>query len=108
MLKITNKTVERDDDEGTTYTSYDVEGFAVLDGSSMWDYNYDKHGMQVNVTHIGVTEYDDGMLSVYVTHDKGWQIYTDRGFERSISAVLGFDVTFTEQGMQDEGVASME
>ena len=25
MLKITNKTVERDDDEGTTYTSYDVE-----------------------------------------------------------------------------------
>jgi hypothetical protein len=110
MLKITNKTVERDDDEGTTYTSYDVEGFAELDGSSIWDYDYDKNGMQVAVTHIGVTEYDDedANKSIYVTHEAGWQIYTDRGFEDSISSVLGFDVGFTEQGMQDDEMASME
>ena len=108
MLKITNKTVERDDDEGTTYTSYDVEGYAELDGTSIWDYDYDKHSMRVNVTHIGVTEYDEGYKSIYVTHDAGWQIYTDRGFEDSISSVLGFDVGFTEQGMQDDEMASME
>jgi hypothetical protein len=37
-----------------------------------------------------------------------WRIYTDDGFEESISVALGFDVTFTEQGMQDDGVASLE
>ena len=110
MLKIVNTSVERDEEGASTYTSYDVEGFAVLDGTSIWDYDYDKHGMRVNVTHIGVTEYDDEDcgLAIYVTHDAGWRIYTDRGFEASISAVLGYDVMFTEQGMQDDELASME
>ena len=110
MLKITNTKVERDEDDASTYTSYDVEGFAVLDGTSIWDYDYAKHGMQVNVTHIGVTEYDDEDCNkaIYVAHDAGWQIYTDTGFEESISSVLGFTVTFTEQGMQEDGHASME
>ena len=110
MLKITNTTVERDEDEGFTYTSYDVEGSVALAGDGIWDYDYDEHGYEVKVTHIGVTEYDDedANKSVYVTHNAGWQIYTDTGFERSISAVLGFDVTFTEQGMQDDELASME
>ena len=108
MLKITNKTVERDEEEGMTYTSYDVEGFAELAGDSIWDYDYAKNGTQVKVTHIGVTEYDDEGRSIYVTHEAGWRIYTDSGFEESISAVLGFDVTFTEQGMQDDELASME
>ena len=108
MLKITNTKVERDELGGSTYTSYDVEGFAVLDGTSI--YESDMADMRVNVTHIGVTEYDDedANKSIYVTHDAGWQIYTDRGFERSISAVLGYDVMFTEQGMQEDGFASME
>ena len=108
MLKIVNKTVERDEENASTYTGYDVEGYAELDGSSIWDYDYDKNGMLVKVTHIGVTEDDEGYRSIYVTHDAGWEIYTDRGFEDSISAVLGFDVSFTEQGMQDDELASME
>jgi hypothetical protein len=108
MLKIINTTVERDDDAGVTYTSYDVEGTATLEGDSIWDYDYAKHGMQVVVTHIGVTEYDDGNLSIYVTHTAGWQIYSDTGFERSISEALGYDVYFTEQGMQEDEMASME
>jgi hypothetical protein len=49
---------------------------------------------------------------IYVEHNAGgtgdWRIYTDRGFEASISEALGFDVTFTEQGMQDDGIASLE
>lgn len=110
MLKITNKTVERDEEGGSTFTGYDVEGTAVLAGDSIWEYNYDKHGDTVRVTHIGVTEYDDENtnLSIYVTHEAGWRIYTDTGFEQAISELLGFDVTFTEQGMQDDELASME
>jgi hypothetical protein len=108
MLKITNKTVERDDDEGTTFTSYDLEGSAVLAQDSIWEYDYAKHGDTVRVTHIGVTEYDDSERSIYVTHEAGWRIYTDTGFEQAISEVLGFDVAFTEQGMQDDELASME
>jgi hypothetical protein len=110
MLKITNKTIERDEDEGFTYTSYDVEGTATLAGDSAWNYDYDKLGNEVKVTHIGVTEYDDedANMSIYVTHDAGWQIYTDSGFEQSISDLLGYSVSFTEQGMQDDELASME
>jgi hypothetical protein len=110
MLKIVNTTVERDDDEGTTYTSYDIEGTATLAGDSAWNYDYDKLGNEVKVTHIGVTEYDDedANMSIYVTHEAGWRIYTDKGFEDSISSVLGFAVAFTEQGMQDDELASME
>ena len=108
MLKIVNKTVERDEENASTYTGYDVEGYAELDGTSIWDYDYDKNGMRVKVTHIGVTEDDEGYRSIYVTHDAGWEIYTDTGFEQAISELLGFDVTFTEQGMQDDELASME
>lgn len=108
MLKITNKTVERDDNEGYTYTSYDVEGYAQLAGDSIWYEGGEQMNLKAKVTHIGVTEYDEGYRRIYVTHDRVWEIYTDTGFERSISEVLGFDVSFTEQGMQDDEMASME
>jgi hypothetical protein len=110
MLKIVNTTVKRDDEDGFTHTSYDVEGTATLAGDSAWNYDYDKLGYEVKVTHIGVTEYDDENtnLCIYVEHDTGWQIYSDTGFEQSISDLLGYDVYFTEQGMQDDGIASME
>ena len=108
MLRIVNKTVERDEEGGSTFTGYDVEGSAVLAQDSIWEYDYAKHGDTVRVTHIGVTEYDDGERSIYVTHEAGWRIYTDTGFEQAISEVLGFDVAFTEQGMQDDELASME
>ena len=77
-----------------------------LAGDSIWRYE----GPQtVTVSDISVyTDEDDGYTSVYVEHDTTWNIYTDTGFEESISKVLGFDVTFTEQGMQEDGVASME
>jgi len=110
MLKITNKTVERDDDEGYTYTSYDVEGYAELAGDSIWYKGWEQMNLKAKVTHIGVTEYDDEDCgtAIYVTHDRAWEIYTDTGFEQAISDLLGFDVTFTEQGMQEDGLASME
>ncbi|NCZ60308.1 MAG: hypothetical protein EBX71_09275 [Betaproteobacteria bacterium] len=47
-------------------------------------------------------------LQVDVAHDSTWDIYTDTAFESAVSGALGFDVGFTEQGMQEDGVASME
>ena len=77
-----------------------------LAGDSIWDYT----GPQtVNVTDISVyTDEDDGYTSIEVEHDTTWNIYTDSGFEKAISEKLGFDVQFTEQGMQENGVASLE
>ena len=51
---------------------------------------------------------NDSNVDVNVTHNATWNIYTDSGFESTISNLLGFDVQFTEQGMQDDGYASME
>ena len=116
MLKLTNKTTTTDvfdEDYKSNVTRYDVEGYAVCDYSGLWGYDGDA---KVAVTAIEVREdtYEDGDTStmIYVEHDAGgcgdWRIYTDKGFEESISTALGFDVTFTEQGMQDDGIASME
>ena len=109
MLKITNTTVEKDGTFGLN-TNYDVEGTATLALDSIW--NYDGK-VDVNVTSIQVyTHFDDdgnnSNVDVNVTHNADWNIYTDSGFERAISNLLGFDVQFTEQGMQDDGYASME
>jgi hypothetical protein len=110
MLTIVNTTVERDDDEAVTFTRYEVEGHAVLAGDSIWGYNYERYGDAVRVRSIGVTEHDedDGLITVNVEHDAGWRIYTDTGFAHSISELLGRTIQFTEQGMQEDGMASME
>ena len=79
-----------------------------LAGDSIWGY---KGPQAVTVTNISVytdTDEDDGYTSIYVEHNTTWDIYTDSGFEAAISAALGYDVQFTEQGMQQDGFASME
>ena len=104
MLKLAHVEI---DDSYVTY-NFDCDFVATCDGSSIWE---DTNNKQVRVTGISVTHnvYDDSIgTSVYVTHDSNWEIYTDRGFETAISKVLGFDVQFTEQGMQDDELASLE
>jgi len=114
MLKLTNKTVdiERDADlqETCTVTEYDVDGTVTLAGDGLWGA---EGGRVVRVESIQVREtlYEedgDSSTMVNVTHDSTWDIYTDSGFEAAVSAALGFDVTFTEQGMQGDNYASME
>ena len=105
MLKITNTTVETVDSE-TTLTSYAVEGTVTLAGDSIWGYSGKD---EIAVSGIDVfTNNEDGYANVNVGHDTTWDIYTDKGFEAAISKLLGYEVTFTEQGMQDNGYASME
>jgi hypothetical protein len=74
-------------------------------GDSLWG---DTAGRSVRVTQIVVDEDEDGYKHILVRHDSDWDIYTDTGFESAISAALGYSVSFTEQGMQEDGLASME
>jgi len=104
MLKLAHVEI---DSSYVTY-SFDCDFVAKCDGSSMWE---DTNGKEVHVTGISVTHntYDETFsTSVYVQHDSNWEIYTDRGFEAAISEALGFEVQFTEQGMQEDNLASME
>jgi len=81
-----------------------------LRGDSIWDED-GKNPESVNVTEVTVTseiDEDDGYAHVSVGHDGPWTVYTDSGFEAEISKIVGFDVQFTEQGMQEEGEASLE
>ena len=116
MLTLTNKTTRTthaDEDYSCVVTRWDAEGFAQCNGSSIWGYDGDLR-VSVSAVEVHNIAYEDGDTStmLYVEHNAGgygdWRIYTDKGFEASISEALGFDVTFTEQGMQDDGVASLE
>tara|TARA_R110000868_G_scaffold117720_2_gene312800 strand:+ start:306 stop:584 length:279 start_codon:yes stop_codon:yes gene_type:complete len=81
---------------------------ATLAGDSIWDY---AGPSTVTVTDISVYTDEDDYKSIYVEHNGGedsWRMYTDSGFEQAISEQLGYAVMFTEQGMQEDGIASME
>ena len=81
-----------------------------LAGDSIWDYEGPMAVTVHNIVDEGsfdAEEYPD-YKHVRVEHDAPWNIYTDSGFEQAISTILGYEVTFTEQGMQENGVASLE
>lgn len=68
-------------------------------------------GREINVSNICIVNniFDSEIYTqVNVTHDTTWEIYTDSAFEEAISEALGFTVRFTEQGMQEDNIASME
>ena len=89
------------------------DGEIKLDGSSIWT---DTNNMVVNVERIEWEhgfEWDDeneypNAVNVWVDHDGPWEIYTDKGFERAISKLVGCEVSFSEQGMQEPGKAHLE
>ena len=97
-------------------TTYDCNVLVQLAGDSCWDCELEA----VTVTSIHVHENfdEDGDSSIHITvcytvdgdaeYEDSWRMYTDTGFEDAISALLGTDVMFTEQGMQEDGMASME
>ena len=89
-----------------------------LAGDSIWD-KQGENPAKVMVMSITIEnpydeggymddEEDDGYRSVRVEHNGPWSIYTDSGFSKAISEIVGFGVDFTEQGMQEDGMASME
>jgi hypothetical protein len=80
-----------------------------LAGDSIW---LNRDGMQYADDIVTITDYKveetDGMIEVWVEHTAPWEIYTDSGFAKGISKMLGIDVDWSEQGMQDDGVAHLE
>jgi len=77
-----------------------------LAGNSLWDYT-GPSTVTVSGIHIEAEE-DSNYKLVSVIHDTDWRIYTDTGFARAISEVVGFAVDWTEQGMQDDEYATLE
>jgi len=77
-----------------------------LAGDSIWDRDGE------NPPSVTMTDYEveerDGMIEVVVEHDGPWTIYTDSGFEKAISDMIGTEVEFSEQGMQEDGRAHLE
>ena len=107
--KLTLVGVTQEDD--TTTTEYKCKVPVTLAGDSIWDCKVKK----VTITGINIheTDWGDGDTSIHivVTHtgkEGSWRLYTDTEFEAVVSDLLGTDVQFTEQGMQDDGYASME
>jgi len=106
-LKLVSVTTE----DGTTSTEYKCKVKVKLAGDSLWDCTL----KTVTVTGIYIDETvydeDDSYISINVAHtggDGSWRLYTDTGFEAAVSDLLGCDVSYTEQGMQEDGLASME
>jgi len=113
--------VETDEDFVTTTYTCDVR--ADIAGDSIWDCALTAAD-DVRINTICVTEgvaggdYDSyTTINVYYTVngfddvealEDTWRLYTDSGFEATVSELLGYTVFFTEQGMQDDGMASME
>ena len=105
MLKLVHEATE----ENTTVKRYECDFTVETDGDGLWGC---EAGRKINVRGITVIneqyDVDEVYTLVNVEHDSTWDIYTDTGFETAISEALGFAVTFTEQGMQDDNMASME
>jgi len=103
--------------EDSISTTYDCNVEVQLAGDSIWDCELE--AVTVTSIHIHETFWeDDSSIHITVCYnvdgvdgsevEGSWRIYTDNGFSDAISALLGTAVDFTEQGMQDDGYASME
>ena len=79
-----------------------------LAGDSIWDRRNENMTQMVHVKEIEIHEDEDGYLSVTVEHDGPWEIYTDTAFPEAISELCDCEVDWSEQGMQDEGMAHLE
>jgi len=111
----TGDDVKEDDEEIQAIPAKVVE----LAGDSIWDRD-GSNPKSVKVSKVSILDpysgsdpymaddEDDGYRKVDVEHDGPWSIYTDSGFEAAISKMVGFEVSFTEQGMQEDGMASLE
>lgn len=106
MQKLTLASFEKAEDY--TAQNFDCDFTVITAGDGLWGC---EAGRKVRVTGISiVTNAFDSDLNVMVNvaHNSDWDIYTDSAFETAISEAVGFAVRFTEQGMQEDELASME
>jgi hypothetical protein len=110
--------VSTDTDTDSIGTTYDCNVEVQLAGDSIWDCELE--AVTVTSIHIHENFDEDGDSSIHIAVcynvdgvdgaevEGSWRLYTDTGFTEAISVLLGTTVFFTEQGMQDDGYASME
>jgi hypothetical protein len=110
--------VSKEVEDDTTNTEYKCNVEVQLAGDSIWDCELE--AVTVTSIHISETDYGDGSgdTSIHIAvcynvngdteYEDSWRLYTDSGFADAISTLLGTEVMFTEQGMQEDGMASME
>ena len=123
--KLTLVSTEVEDDTRNTHYSCDVR--VTLAGDSIWDCELtDADDVRIIKIYVneGIEEASETTggnigyrhIAVYYTVNEeegeevegSWRIYTDSGFENTVSELLGEEIYFTEQGMQEDGYASME
>ena len=111
---LTLVSVTQQDD--TTSTEYKCNVPVQLAGDSVWDCAITD--IVITGIHIHTTQWDEDDSCTYINVcytvdgsdevEGSWRMYTDTGMEAAVSELLGTDVAFTEQGMQENNVASME
>jgi hypothetical protein len=99
---------------------YKCDVRATLAGDSIWDCTFtDADELRIKDIYINEgtagSDYESWKhIAVYYTvngeeeFEESWRIYTDSGFADCVSELLGEETYFTEQGMQEDGRASME
>lgn len=110
MLTLSNKQVQVNDE--ITTTSYKCNGTYTLSNGTVIelqeltrnDEDIYEDGTEF-VTHIGV-QYT--VQHAANNEDVALALYNEAAFEQLVSKALGYDVCFTESGMQDDEYASME
>ena len=114
--KLTLVNVTQEDE--TTSTEYKCNVAVQLAGDSIWDCAITD--IVITGIHIHTTQWDEdedaSCTYIYVCYtvdgsdevEGSWRMYTDTGMEAAVSELLGTGVMFTEQGMQENNVASME
>ena len=96
------------DEEQTSYY-FACNETVELAGESLWGYT--SAGETVTITGINVhaQTYDgDVYYSVNAQLAEERVVYTDSAFATAVSGLLNMPVDYTEQGMQDEGLVSLE
>ncbi len=106
MQKLTLVRYERDVD--CIITEFDCAFTVTTAGDGLWGCEAKRVVNVSGITIINNIYEQEFYTMVNVAHDSTWDIYTDSAFEEAISEAVGFAVTFTEQGMQDDNFASME
>ena len=102
-------------DEDVLLTDFKCNVDVTLAGDSAWDCDIER----VTITGIHISEtFDEDDISTHIAvtytvdgdeeYEDSWRLYTDSGFEEAVGDLLATEVSFTEQGMQDDGYASME
>ena len=104
MLTVSLLTAETNA-EGTVYT-YTAHGSVTTAGDGIWGAEAGRTFDVTGITVIENTLHDYTLVDV--EHNTTWEIYTDSALPKAVSAALQLDVDYTEQGMQSDGLASLE